>query len=611
MNIAYVWLDNYKNVYKKQGFNFGGAYQFSYNPRKGELVFTKNEAYLPDFFQIEQRNPEIKATISGITAIVGENGAGKTSFLDFLKHDLVYGRSVLRSKALVVIELKPYSYLVVHHEAIKLDLEPERDNLFFYTQTYNNNKTNKLYPKGFRNLEQTSFIFFSNVADYRMTEVSRERLINISTNYLMKADAPDGDGHAIQHHRNREIRRQINFIQNAGDLLDVLPSDLRRRIPDTLELFYPEVEVEDGEFSAEMIDFLAVLRGIMPRNHMNDILYDFIVNTLLELGERGVLNKLRIDPYLRPFYEHRPRETDGFALVTEVLERLQQFVGDLDDKSALKISLSKKRDLVSILKEEYRKETITVTKRKRIRIERNDSEVLGLLMEAYYSSIISKDFFQFDWKDMSSGQKAFLSMCARFFSIVNQARPKLRNHAIILIDEGELYFHPQWQKELLYQLVVFLPALFSRSPVQTIQIVMTSNSPFVVSDLPTSNVIFLKYNGESTEVMQGLEEHHKTFASNIHALYAHSFFLQDGMMGKFAKTKINELIESLVRGSSIELDRESVKKTIEMIGEPVLRNKLLMMYREKMTFLRDERMDRMENELNALHYRITEMERPT
>ncbi len=58
--------------------------------------------------------------------------------------------------------------------------------------------------------------------------------------------------------------------------------------------------------------------------------------------------------------------------------------------------------------------------------------------------------------------------------------------------------------------------------------------------------------------------------------------MEDGLMGEFAKGKINKIIRFL-NGKNIFIDFpiEYIEKVIESIGEPFLKSKLLDMYNKK------------------------------
>lgn len=75
MELVYLWVENYKNI-KNQGFNFSPRFECEF--KDCELIITDKEEtkepYLKDFFG-ENIN---------ITAIVGENGSGKSNIFEAL-----------------------------------------------------------------------------------------------------------------------------------------------------------------------------------------------------------------------------------------------------------------------------------------------------------------------------------------------------------------------------------------------------------------------------------------------------------------------------------------------------------------------------------------------
>jgi predicted ATP-binding protein involved in virulence len=185
---------------------------------------------------------------------------------------------------------------------------------------------------------------------------------------------------------------------------------------------------------------------------------------------------------------------------------------------------------------------------------------------------------------MSTGEKSMLSLLARFYSLIannkNINKDKVKN-LIILIDEGELYFHPQWQKEYIYLLIHNLTEIFSSIK---IQLILTSHSPFVLSDLPKSNVVFLRRNQETfTAEVCNIDEREQTFAANIHTLFADSFFVRNGLFGEFAKKKIEYVINAINEKDKLTKAKASeLQKTIDLIGEPVINKKLNYMLEIKM-----------------------------
>ena len=136
----------------------------------------------------------------------------------------------------------------------------------------------------------------------------------------------------------------------------------------------------------------------------------------------------------------------------------------------------------------------------------------------------------------------------------------------IIFDEIELYFHPEYQRRFVFELLERLDSLKKGThipKIKGINILFCTHSPFILSDIPKQNVLFL-----------GDKKDFKTFGANITTLLSNSFFMEN-LIGEFAKNKINDVIRWITQ------DKEDILKTIRLIDEPILRNKLVEMYYEK------------------------------
>ena len=68
-----------------------------------------------------------------------------------------------------------------------------------------------------------------------------------------------------------------------------------------------------------------------------------------------------------------------------------------------------------------------------------------------------------------------------------------------------------------------------------------------------------------------------TFGANIHNLLKNGFFLPGLPMGEFAHNKINSIFERLNSGNFPLDDLDKIQDDVMQVGEPVLRNELLML----------------------------------
>ena len=223
-------------------------------------------------------------------------------------------------------------------------------------------------------------------------------------------------------------------------------------------------------------------------------------------------------------------------------------------------------------------------------------------------TIQSFGFLDFEWSGISSGERMFLS----FFSRINSFRYTIKREnsdskiksIVLMIDEGEVGFHPDWQRLFITRLIETIPVIFQKTTVQKVQIILTTHSPFVLSDLPNHHVIFLdqdKHGNCEVVNKNPLQDKRMTFGANIHSLMADGFFMKDGLMGNFAKQKINDLIDDLIGSKVLTVKRkEEIRKLITFIGEPIIRKKVMDLYNEKMNL-------NVEAQINELQHQIDEL----
>jgi hypothetical protein len=175
----------------------------------------------------------------------------------------------------------------------------------------------------------------------------------------------------------------------------------------------------------------------------------------------------------------------------------------------------------------------------------------------------------------------------------------------IVLDEVELCFHPEFQRNFVARLIDSL-RVTPLPNIKSINILFSTHSPFILSDIPVQNILGL----ERGAVASFFDK--ETFGANIHDLLRNEFFLNKGFMGEFSKRKINETIDSLTKTKIKrqlivwqksedklnrlqyevleeqlsrlegirELSRKEVMDILNIIGEPVLKNSLAELINE-------------------------------
>ena len=198
---------------------------------------------------------------------------------------------------------------------------------------------------------------------------------------------------------------------------------------------------------------------------------------------------------------------------------------------------------------------------------------------------------------MSSGEQHFIhSIHSILYHILNvdSVSTNIKSkrisylYANIILDEIELYYHPEFQRKFVYELLKKLNGQ-KLNHVKGVNILFSTHSPFILSDIPKQNILRLK-NGK----VEPFKESHQTLGANIHELLYNDFFLEESFMGEFVKSKIESLIEHLQEKErlsntndkeflkkGIKWDEKNSKLFIDQIGEPVLKDTLLKLYFKK------------------------------
>lgn len=109
----------------------------------------------------------------------------------------------------------------------------------------------------------------------------------------------------------------------------------------------------------------------------------------------------------------------------------------------------------------------------------------------------------------------------------------------IILEEIELYYHPQMQQEFVKFLIDGIHAM-NLEKLKSVNFIIVTHSPYVLSDIPSANILALERDGicvNSNEL--------KAFGANLHDMLRSSFFLKDGTIGLFAKWIVKHIMACL------------------------------------------------------------------
>lgn len=138
----------------------------------------------------------------------------------------------------------------------------------------------------------------------------------------------------------------------------------------------------------------------------------------------------------------------------------------------------------------------------------------------------------------------------------------------VIFDEVELYFHPEMQRSFMGLLHQALQNAKFRN-LRGINIMLATHSPFILSDIPHSNVLCL---GENANGVEG------TLGANIIELLGNSFFLSS-VIGKVATQELTKLVSLYQRaedGEDVRSEfgnmKERFKYLLKYLADPYLKS---------------------------------------
>lgn len=173
----------------------------------------------------------------------------------------------------------------------------------------------------------------------------------------------------------------------------------------------------------------------------------------------------------------------------------------------------------------------------------------------------------FNLESMSSGERQFLhSISYALYHIKNLESIKTGtnrlhyNHVNLVLDEAELYYHPEFQRRYVQMLLESM-SWCKFKKIKSINIIIVTHSPFILSDMVQDNVLYLE-DGEQKKV-EGY-----TFGANYYDLLYNSFFFEKNAIGEVATRVITDMIQ--------KPDKYKDKKwMLDILADPIIRGHLL------------------------------------
>ena len=156
----------------------------------------------------------------------------------------------------------------------------------------------------------------------------------------------------------------------------------------------------------------------------------------------------------------------------------------------------------------------------------------------------------------------------------HQAMIKYR-YVNVVFDEVELYYHPEMQRQFIHYLMHSLGSVNFKH-LKGINIILATHSPFILSDIPLSNIMRLG-DGDMTDT--------ETYGANIIDILGSSFFL-DSTIGEEVRQLLRRIATiyqqqwNQVAMDDYKENRGFYKQVVSRLGDPYLKDMMTKMCKD-------------------------------
>ena len=561
LHICYIFIYDYQCLHNVD-ITFDHRYTYSYDSDKAILNIAAPTKKLPENFWGDG--------IWSLTGIVGNNGAGKTTVNRFLLDAVVEGLTTKDLNGVIVYENN--GDLLVFHNTNR-----KSKGITINKSADVKNKISLM--NAFKHLPGIETFFFQGhfSAEFSSSNLCTQEysgLYNASEGFLIRKDfekygnatdlyltCPISSylvSHISQKHQricrlliNEELRSQITELNFPRYIMFSPNRGGQNHIK-----YHPIVLEETKEKLKALID-PPPIRGIVPNR-------EELIGMFVHFNLLNAISDQKI-PSEGPAILKQWRETVDYK--AEVMPQFQHFILSLQ-KETMKKALQTIHDVLSFLfglaqYNEYGGFYLDAFNEK----DKVERLLKANILDTFY---ISSRFFDMHYShncsmvynQLSSGEEICLNLYALLHDAI-ETRPKkfsnINSPRLIILDEAEIGFHPEWQRTFINTLLDFLHSQIVKAD-HDYQVVITTHSPILLSDIPSCCCNFLKRIDDNTTInLRG--ETKESFASNVFETYRNSFFLEKGMIGKYAESKLKALEKKCRQGDTRAEDE------IRLIGD--------------------------------------------
>lgn len=521
--------------------------------------------------------------INNVNVIMGKNGAGKTSLINFIINNIGCGITAMNGEGVVYV-VKFNDKYIVYHNCARFDIANENIiNICDYKEYEQELRNRNEFKAPYNNKRYwKNMIYFSNYFGERrllrdddfVINISKDKLVdkiikNIKSDEIVDVNLQN----KIQINRNNKVvkyMREGRFSDNNLNEIISVPNRICFFLNDEFKWNYEFEKFctkQKDNFSEKQWIGKKRLSAIFDNSHnkIDNILeFEVAINTfsvrlMWKMLKKGYLREEEFQTFINKL--SKTSDKTGIFYAKELMDdkedvvywkRLLSFLNEKEKYDVL-MWQNEKQFVVKWSEEDIDivEETVNYS---------NDlffCQLIGEMKKGYYSS----------------GQESRVNLVLALFEALDRVKEERcndNNNILIMLDEIDAYFHPQYQIDMIKNILEIISGIFAE---YQIQIILTSNTPLEISDIPSDNITYLENGCLSNNTSL-------TFGANVCKLIKNNFFINSSM-GTFAKQKISDVISFLKYDEDDNMSKEEAEYVISIIGEPILKKKLRAMHDEK------------------------------
>lgn len=608
MKLIYCYIEHFRNI-ENQDVSLSDEFDCRYRDSK-------------IFIEKREKNPLMdyiydNGFMSNLRIIVGKTGSGKTNFLQLIGMDWWNRKSTADGDAYLLL-YKMHNENDFFVEEVGLG---NKTRAYCFTYDFDKHEILKYIPAAYDDHEDTYIINafdryafascpYDNVRQEQMFD-NNQFIPRKITQYGKSSVSMECEflKEYLSHFSEKSIKRRVSFVIGWKNWQNKIQSDLDEKLIKREYWTYKDRAEEqrdknfrNGQYNKPieydkkstpksrfihdlMVDFAIYLRKWaelveyeFPEKYYpyTGIVYDLGIKDPRELPDGKKMGILKRIDWLCQYIDYHTDEiTSNRGLVWQIgsdIRDLFHLLGKMDDKYFTDTEFT-----IPVMDIDVNGKTVMRDVFERMEQYRPDQ--IGVFTECllpYHWSYVSSGEYQYAkiWgvleeygvrvKMMTQGQKYSEAI-----------QPNL----ILLLDEPENYMHPEMCRIFIRNLNVLLS---KRNPNTELQVLISTHSPFMLSDVMASQVIKMDYDENGKCVIS--ESKKPYYAANIHSIMADGFFLEY-TIGEQARIFLEDKFKLLQRltcmnrnlSSSEKEELTMIRSLIPNIGDALIRHCFCMM----------------------------------